>query len=115
MRLIARTFSSCLPAGSRTIVCHFRTKLRRSPGLACIARQQNIRDPVAAIESDALYEHLGSGLDLGAISQVRDERAHIEALDGDGCGGRLARLGAGAGIIGDAVGALHPEAVVDAV
>ena len=53
------------------------TKLRCIPGSSVIARQRNFRDPVAAIEGDAPYERLGSGIDLGAIGQIRDERAHV--------------------------------------
>jgi hypothetical protein len=123
MRLIARTFSSLLawrephhglPLPKR-VAAKVRTKSRLSPGVARICRQQNICNPIAAIEGDALYERLDSGLDLGTVGEVRDERAHVEALDGNGCGGCLARFRAGAAIVGDAISGLHPKAVVDTV
>ena len=87
----------CRPLTER-ILPEVGSELRAAPSLSLIGGEDNFRDPVTAIESNAAEHERVPGGNLGAIGMARDEGADIHQMDRHG-GGRLrARLNTGARI-----------------
>src|ERR1700733_11145906 len=82
------------------------------PGAAAVGRKFHLGDAVSAVEGNASYGAAGADGYFPAFGWTGDERADIEAIDGNRTHGRRAGLHARTGIVRDAIGATHPESVV---
>src|SRR5262249_12752674 len=79
-RLIAgRQLHVRLP-GPERVLAEVLAELGRAPALAAVRGERDLLDAVAAVEGDAAH-HGVARLHRGAVREVGDERAHVEALD----------------------------------
>src|SRR5574337_430720 len=89
-----------------------RSEGRLAPVLATVAGEQDLRDAVAAVEGDALHLERLAALHARTVRQAGDEGTHRHPGDRHHVHALLSGLHAGAWVIRNPVGRLHPEVLI---